>query len=274
MASQQQSKNWVFTVNNYTEDDILLFNTIECKYIVYGKEVGENGTPHLQGYIIFNSNKRLSALKKIHATAHWERSRGTSIQASTYCKKDNDFIERGECPIPPAELEKQRWKRTRELAENNELKEIDDDIYIKHYRTLKCIAKDNMKKPNDLDDVCGHWYYGEAGTGKTTTARMENPGAYIKSRDKWWDGYQNEEVVILDDLDKYNVSLGGYLKDWADKWTFKAETKGGYIWIRPKKFIITSQYFYESIFEDKETRDAIERRYKIRNFIKHSFYKK
>ena len=38
----------------------------------FGKEVGENGTPHLQGYMECGSKKIMKGLKKISSRAHWE----------------------------------------------------------------------------------------------------------------------------------------------------------------------------------------------------------
>jgi len=65
-------KNYCFTVNNYVANDEIIFKEYDCTYMVYGREVGESGTPHLQGYIVFHSQKTLSAVKKVHPTAHWE----------------------------------------------------------------------------------------------------------------------------------------------------------------------------------------------------------
>lgn len=42
-----QAKNLVFTVNNYTEESCAYLDALECVYMVYGYETGENGTPHL-----------------------------------------------------------------------------------------------------------------------------------------------------------------------------------------------------------------------------------
>lgn len=97
-----QSTRWVFTLNNYSQDEYttITSNTSAFVYLVIGKEVGEAGTPHLQGFIIFQTRKRLNSVKQVvGARAHCEVARGSSPQARDYCKKDGDFAEFGEFPI-------------------------------------------------------------------------------------------------------------------------------------------------------------------------------
>ena len=90
------------------------------------------------------------------------------------------------------------------------------------------------------------------------------PNAYIKDASShWWDGYNGEEVVIIDDLDKYHVKLGYYLKVWGDHYPFPAQIKGGQMMARPKKIIITSNYHPREIWTDSQTVEPIARRFKI-----------
>lgn len=48
---------YAFTLNNHTEDECFeiahLYDQVEycVRYIIWGEEVGEDETPHLQGYI-------------------------------------------------------------------------------------------------------------------------------------------------------------------------------------------------------------------------------
>ena len=269
VSLQSRARRWCFTVNNYTDVDVSLLQeaTAEAgfvKYLVYGKEVGESGTPHLQGYVIFYKQLRFAAVKQIIPRGHLEVARGSVSQAAEYCKKeDKTPFEYGSCPQEAGEAEKCRWDRAKKRALEGDFDEIPGDIYIKHYRTLKEIRKDNMQRPPDLEGVCGVWIYGPPGVGKSYRARSLYPDAYFKMQNKWWDGYQGEENVILDDFDC--KELGHHLKIWADRYAFVAETKGGATCIRPKVFVITSNYHPSSdMFGwDPEMENAIIRRFDI-----------
>jgi Putative viral replication protein. len=89
-SSQDKSRGWVFTVNNPTEwDEDELKKLVDyARYVIYGNEVGESGTPHWQGFALFNSQVRLRTCQGLLARAHWEIQRGTSKQAIDYCKKE------------------------------------------------------------------------------------------------------------------------------------------------------------------------------------------
>ena len=85
-----------FTFNNYSDDDYLktqLLAKEHCSYMTIGKEIGESGTPHLQGYMELNGRMRLSRVTKLFKTAtgkdvHTEKRIGTGKQAADYCQKE------------------------------------------------------------------------------------------------------------------------------------------------------------------------------------------
>lgn len=260
-----KSSRWCFTVNNWEPKDEELFQQLECKYLVYGREVGDSGTPHLQGFVTFKGQQRLSALKKIHETAHWEAAKGTSRQASDYCKKDGDYFEKGDAPSP--------GKRTdlldiaKAVKSGMTLKEVSDmspDTYIRNYRGIANYASLHVEE-YEADDVRGIWIHGPPGTGKSHHARLfasANGGVFNKAQNKWFDGYNGEPVIVLDDMD--NDALAHYLKIWSDKYACSGEIKGGTVKLRHKWFVVTSNYDIDSLFEEKGgvMCAAIKRRFK------------
>lgn len=93
-------RRYCFTINNYLESDVIALTALggspSVKYLVFGREVGESGTPHLQGFVIFSTSTSFDLAKaRIGRQAHLEAARGSSKQAADYCKKDGDYSEFG-----------------------------------------------------------------------------------------------------------------------------------------------------------------------------------
>lgn len=100
-----RAKRWVFTLNNYTQEDVDRLvgsgDSQLCEYLVFGKErAPRTGMRHLQGFVIFRAAIRLTTVKNRlgSQTMHLEVARGNDKQASEYSKKDGDFVEIGELP--------------------------------------------------------------------------------------------------------------------------------------------------------------------------------
>ena len=83
---------------------------ITCKYLVYGREIGESLTPHLQGTIAFECNKRLSGVRKLVPRAHWEPTRRLQ-ESVAYCKKDGNVYESGVMPLTKSECAKKESRK-------------------------------------------------------------------------------------------------------------------------------------------------------------------
>lgn len=122
-----------------------------------------------------------------------------------------------------------------------------------------------MKLPTDQEDVRGTWIYGPPNSGKSHTVRTKETDLFLKAQNKWWDGYEGQEAVLLDDFDKKGECLSHYLKIWSDKWACTGEVKGATIPLNFKRFYITSNYHPREIFgqDDEELLEAITRRFKI-----------
>ena len=207
--------------------------------MVFGYEVGESGTPHLQGYIEFKGSKRFTTLKKLFPRAHLEKRLGTADQAARYCKKDGDYEEYGE-------ISKQ-GKRT-------DLDIVTDMVVMG--ATVEEVAKAFPKSVvlygsglNRLRYICqGHrtekpivqWFYGLAGTGKTREAMEIGKTQYIKDGTFWWDGYEQQETIVIDDFDgkwPYRDLLR-----LLDRYPYQGQIKGGYVKINSKYIIITCEH--------------------------------
>ena len=94
-----KTRGYCFTLNNYTDDEEQQLQQLgrQVQYLVYGRERGgEANTPHLQGYIHFNSPTSFNRAKELLPRAHVERRRGTIDQAIEYCKKIKMYMRKAE----------------------------------------------------------------------------------------------------------------------------------------------------------------------------------
>lgn len=283
-----KSRSYCFTYNNYDEGGIARIQALQTKYLVFGKEVGESGTPHLQGLVVFSNARSVTAVRKLLVGCHVEVAKD-AVKAAVYCKKgvqahsewselgvdgpdygkEADIYERGAAPMSQAEkgeANKERWKRAFESAKAGEFDEIDADIRLKYFGTIKRIRAEYQNELPSMEKLDFHWFVGTTGTGKSKTAREKYPGAYIKNTNKWWDGYVDQDVVIIDEWDPNHNVLASYLKKWADHHPFQAEVKGGSIVARPKTIVITSNYTIKECFPNRGDWEPLERRFTVREF--------
>ena len=128
-SKETQCKRWCFTINNPTDDDMFWEDAEhqeQFSFLAVQYEVGEQGTPHYQGFVILKRKNRLTWLKKnFNGRAHWEKTRGSDLEAAQYCMKDETH--------PPGSY-RWRWgtlkecqkRRSREELEETVIEEVDD----------------------------------------------------------------------------------------------------------------------------------------------------
>lgn len=136
------AKRWCFTLNNYTDEDISSIVPIlerMCYIVCIGKEIGKQGTPHLQGYFELKSKARPLSLG-LSGKIHFEKARLNRTVNIEYCSKDNQVICSKGCPEPVRVINPDRdWEQ--EIL--NEIK----------------------NQPNDRTIF---WYWGDGNIGKTS----------------------------------------------------------------------------------------------------------
>lgn len=269
--STVKGRGWCWTINNPTGlDDEGLERLLQCSdYLVYGKETGENGTYHYQGYVRFKHPVRAKRVKECLPRAHIELQRGSAKQAADYCKKDGDYIEHGEPPKGRGSATKDMWKQVIQCAESGNLDTIKEEfphIYFLHFNRLLGFRRRSLGVMSG--NLHNEWWVGATGTGKSRALWNLYPAHYPKGLNKWWDGYEDEEVVAIEEMHpEAGKYLGHYLKIWADRYPFNAEVKGSTLKkIRPKRIIVLSNYTIDECFEKVQDRDPIKRRFKVVNF--------
>jgi hypothetical protein len=138
---------------------------------------------------------------------------------------------------------------------------VDVAQYARIKQSLNLFGLDK-RAPYLAPAVRGFWFHGIPGTGKSHTARTRWPGAYIKAQNKWWDGYNQHDAVILDDLD--SPAMGHLLKIWADRWPCTGECKHGTVNLHHKVFAVTSNKVPEDLWPtDPILAAAVRRRFRF-----------
>lgn len=154
MASRVRSNRVCFTINNYDCDmpeRILKYveSNQKIKFFTCGQEIGDSGTPHLQGFIHIEQDPKKCGLKFWKnelpggQTAHFENARGTDEQNQEYCQKDGPYYQLGE----PAQATCV-WSNIIETAKRSvdEALSLEPELGLKYYNQLKAIH-DEYNKP-------------------------------------------------------------------------------------------------------------------------------
>jgi len=220
---------------------------------------------HWQVIIAFKQKCRLAKVRETFGNYHFELSRSSA--ADEYVWKDDTCVQGTRFELGKRKLKlnsKVDWALQLELAKAGKEEDIDPGVYIRCYSSIKRILTEWSTPPPDLDGVCGIWIWGPPGTGKSKMAREDYGTFFNKAINKWFDGYKGQDSILLDDFSPVHKVLGHHLKNWADRYAFQAEVKGGSILIRPKNIIVTANYPPEEIFnEDEMLLQAIRRRFTI-----------
>jgi len=268
MTRENHFRRFCFTWNNYPETaEQRLREFYDAKnpvYMIVGKEVGESGTPHLQGYIHLKERMSFKKMKDKFPTMHLEKAKGNAEQNKIYCSKEQNFFELGTCPKGAGAASKESWSEILNAAEKgnwNFLKENYPRVWVT--MSEKLISKRIPDTTTIEGGLVNEWWYGKTGTGKSRLA-WEKYGSicYQKMLNKWWDGYDSQEVVIIEEWSPKNDVTSSALKIWADRYPFTAQIKGGVLQkIRPAKIIVISNYPLEDCFQDSRDVEPISRRF-------------
>lgn len=277
MPSVGRVRNWFATIHDVDFDPSSAFSLDRVKYCVWQKEVGkETQKEHLQLYVEFKQPMTLAGMKKISPTAHWEKRMGTAEQARHYCTKEDTRVD-GPWEIGKWTTQGERSDLTEvtdlalQGASQQEIATTYPNTWVRYSRGIQSLQAARLG-PYMHDKVRGIWIHGEPRIGKTThvyeTYGFEN--VYMKdATNKWFDGYNGESVICMDDTDHRSTEFSNLLKRWADKFPVRGEVKGGSVELQHKFFICTSNYTIDHLWpSDTELIKALEGRFEYVKFEK------
>lgn len=239
-----RARRWVFTINNYSEEELTFIKEIcpdRARYVVVGEELGENGTPHLQGYLeLASSHRRQSVLELCGGHCWCEPARGSAEQATTYSKKDGKWFEAGQTSTQGQRSDLQRIADR--ISEGATLREIAAEFpaawirYSRGIRDLYCILSDPRDREEEPDVTV---YWGKTGSGKTRRVWDKcGDTLWVHPGGKWFDGYSNHTHALFDDMP--NGIPYQLLLLVLDRYPILCEVKGSHVNFRAKTIYLTS----------------------------------
>ncbi|MDB2457430.1 hypothetical protein N9W60_06160 [Flavobacteriaceae bacterium] len=287
MASRQ-ARNWCFTINNYNAHDIeslKQYSTEKCTYMCYGTEIGESGTPHVQGYMeLRQSRTRRSSITKFFndkrcTLPHLEVRKGTAIQAKEYCKKEmhlphGSFVEFGEIrerrPSADGQGKRTDIEVVRERINSgdivSEMDLLNTVTSMAAYR-FGTVYLNAIPRPATRTPPSVFWLYGSTGTGKSKASaefvtKLSDKGwSYWRANQglAWFDGYNRQEIAWFDDF-RFSGSQSDYalLLNLTDRYPLRVPVKGGFTIWEPKLIIFTGPLSIQSQFNALPESDNVD----------------
>jgi len=204
----------------------------------------ETGKEHFQGYCELVKKKTMKGIKKLFEDEkmHIEGRKGTQEQAAVYCKKEGNWYEVG---IRLRQGARTDLDKCRQMALDNGMREVTAIASSQGMTVARNFLTYNEEGRDFKPTII--WLWGPSGVGKSRKARemlSYTSDIYEKSvGNKWWDGYDAHEAVILDDFrDTWFIAEGGlgYVLGLLDRYKFQVEVKGGFRQMLAKIIIITS----------------------------------
>ncbi len=247
MPQSSPALDWCFTINNPLEKHWDRVWDMDYKYLVFQLEMGEQGRPHLQGFVQFHEKQRLTALKKlVGRSVHWEKRRGTPYEAADYCKKeegrlDDSYYEDGTISAQPQVRVHEVATTIKEHGLTRAIERF-PDIYMGMARGMQALETFYSPVRDFKTDVTILW--GNAGCGKSRYAMEVFPTPYmVPSFGEGTDFFgdyrpRQHQTVVVDDFYsswKYTTWLRV-----CDRYPTEVHTKGGYLQFLAHDIVFTS----------------------------------
>lgn len=239
------------------------------KYIIYQREVAPTtGRHHYQGYVEFKKNLTIKQAKSVlnDDTVHLEARKGTQQQAIDYVSKLSTAIPETQFTWgePGRQGARTDIKKTKAALLSNidsstnvrDFAIANPDLYVRMHQGIDKLVY-HHKKPRDFKTEV-HIFWGVSDSGKTRKvyddALASNQSVYKKPNGQWWDGYEGQDVVLIDDYDSECVLPFREFLQLNDRYPHQVPIKGAFRQFTSKKIVYTSNQdpidWYPNISEE------------------------
>lgn len=250
--STSRARSWILTINNPTKEDEQGLIDDQHRYLVYQIEKGEEETEHIQAFVYYDNAIKFP--KKRFPRAHIEKVLSNK-RAIAYCQKEDTRV-RGPYIFgePPEQGKRgdieQIVDAIDEGCSEEDIAEMFPVFYIKYFKGVKALYDIKQKHREKAPHVT--WIWGLSGTGKTTSVYNKHGrnNVYMKDGTPWWNGYNHEKAIIIDDFDgKWPFRD---LLRLLDGFPYQGQNKGGYTKINSPYIYITCEFPPEYYYEIKD----------------------
>lgn len=259
-------KRWHFTINDDAAHHPPL-DLDKIAYCIYQKEqCPTTGKHHWQGYVVTKVAVGLLGCKEVLGSggAHVGNCDGTHEENIIYCTKERTRLD------GPFEFGDRNAIESGKPGKRTDLAIISErakhrggveaiaieypEYYVRYHRGLHALRGWflGQRNPETTPDVRVH--FGPSGAGKTRAVYDERGDRQIYQKDgsKWWDGYDGQEIVLLDDFAGSDDIPPTELLKILDRYPHRVQTKGGYVVLAPAIFIITTMVSHQEWYRGKE----------------------
>lgn len=299
-------KYYVFTVNNYTKSRWTsdpktlgdkLYGLCNIAGAIWSVEKGEQGTPHIQGYLQLDKKSKFkSLLNKIQKKLGcWLKpARGNSKENVDYishtgkhANKAGDLLDG---PFTFGELVQADGRGSRSdidsltnsISDGSSVKELcikHPSQMLKYFgNAVKMVGILGAKKRNWMTEL--YIYTGVPGSGKSHLAHelgakylkdnnLDEDGIYTLMVPKdtktecWFEGYSGQPIVIIDDF--YGTIDIDFFKRLIDKYPLTVNIKNASTQFLARRVYVTSNagwrtWWATDLMKNKHNEQAIQRR--------------
>lgn len=288
--------NACLTWNNYTEENVAslegLVDAVEnVQYVCYTREIGKEGTPHLQGFIKCKKTVTTAWLVKMLPGIWCTKQSASDVDSAIdYCHKKGAPNDKwpDDVEVPLIEF----GVRPKGSGHRSDLDALHADIldgmsqrdvsnrhfglYLRYSTGLQRYWTLNASTATRSQPKI-YWLWGPSGSGKTHRitnyqSSVEPDGSQSVSKDRpemyslthttsgtWWDMYNGQTVVLMDDLRGSWMPYSDLLRIFQSS-PCQVAAKGVCHWLAAATFFVTTNLPPSELYSGMDDTTALARR--------------